>query len=206
MLNFSECAGLLDIRWVDDSGNPAEVTGGSIQAFRETAPGSGTFLSERTSGRAQAWDIFIPPGRTQEYLAVRGDGARYQVNVTFERGTDPFSDKVRSFSQHIVVNCDEIVRLNCVVPSGGFTGEIVGRVDMLGENEHRFGGFTGMVADQGPFDNFRLDNVLASTSQGLFRMEKLAPYDAVTPSRGYRVYCEMSFRLRRRYEYFAMPF
>ena len=34
IVNFSECAGVVDVRWHDTLGNPFEVSGGTMQAYR----------------------------------------------------------------------------------------------------------------------------------------------------------------------------
>ncbi len=204
-VDFEECAGLLDVRWQTTSGIPVIIDGGTIEAFREISPGSGGF-------HFQAADFALPAGVSQEHLAVRGDGSRYRVDIFYDTGTDTFLDRVRLFHRTFAtVGCDQIVEIVIEVPEGGqdggLLGQIVGEVDMLGEDEHSLSNLTLMVADSGPFFNFRLATVPGPTpSQGAFLLPNVATSDLTSPANGYRVYGNLSFRLGRGYEYFATPF
>ncbi len=196
-LNFAECAALLDVVFVTPAGAPAAVDGGFITARRETSPGSGSFQFQAQANR-------IREGSTQEYLAVRG-GSHYELNIGFKLGTDPFVDQM-SFRHHTTVEaaCDEVVPIQVEIPEFGDLGEIVGTVDVLGEEENRIGDKTFMRADSGPFENFRFDTVDVPTpSNGPFRLENLVP---TTSEAKYRVYGNMSLRRGRRSERFQMPF
>lgn len=200
-LDFRECAGIVDVRWQDAAGNPVAVRGGSINAYRESAPGSGSYPFQASTG--------IPAGSAREQLPVRGDGARFRVDVTYDVGTDPFSDQIRAFhSAELTVDCDQIAEIVIVVSSGSAElGTITGRVDMLGEDELRLGGsYTRMQAQNGPFGNYRYDSVDATPSQGAFTLENLVPSDLVTPAQGYQVYGDMYFRHAGSFQHFRSPF
>ncbi len=198
-VNFSECAGLLNIKFVDTEGAPLAVNGGYIIAYKESSPGSNNY-----SYQAQHYNI--PNGTNQEYLAVKGDGSRYRVDVIFEAGNDPYTSQVRSFCQHYVtVGCDEIIEVSCVICSGGNLGEIVGNIDMTGEDEHAKNHLTRIRAYNGPLKNFRYYKISTTPSQGAFELKNLVPSAADSPAKGYTVYGEMVFRTDYRTEYFRTP-
>ncbi len=206
-LDFAECAGIIDVHFVDQDDSPVTVDGGSIVA---SLPSSGI----------QAWDFSLQDGTFTETLAVRGDGSDYHVDVTYFKtvGTDPFLDQIRFEGQcqvDLAMDCDVIQVVECVVPfgdGGGVgpedLGEIVGVVDMLGEVEHLIPtSLTLMHADFGPFNNFRYDFVgPLPPSSGPFLLPNLLRSDFVSPPQGYVVLGEMSFGLGDDYEYFRTPF
>jgi hypothetical protein len=197
VLDFAECAGLLDIRWQTAAGTPVAVDAGQIRAHRETSPGAGQFALQ-----AVAPAIF--PATRQRYLAVRGDGSRYQVEVDFSIGTDPFADQRRTLHLATVqVACDAIVEIVVPVPEPGALGRIIGEVDLVGERENRLArhSYTLVTADSGPFNNFRYDTLAADPSAGPFKLENLLP----RATGGYRVYAAMSLRRGRRAEWFRTP-
>ncbi len=198
-VNLRECAGLLDIRWLDHDGNPIAISGGTVNARRESAPGSGSYELQ-----SRRWKI--PDGTIREYLPVRGDGSRYRVIVQYELGTDPYSDMIRWHEAFLVeVPCDTIVDITCVVPSSGDLGRIVGAADMLREDEHNVEHYSWIFAYNGPDNNQRQDTIAGSPSSGLFELENLPPSDTVFPPRGYSIYARMVFRLGRRFELFSTP-
>ncbi|MCP4569327.1 MAG: hypothetical protein GY841_17270, partial [FCB group bacterium] len=198
-LNFSQCAGLLNIKFVNTEGAPLSVNGGYIIAYKESSPGSNHYSY-------QAQNFRIPNGASQEYLAVEGDGSRYRVDVIFEAGNDPYSSQVRSLCQHYVtVGCDEIIEVVCVISPGENLGEIIGNIDMIGEDEHQQNSLTRIRAFDGPLKNFRYQRILATPSQGPFTLKNLVPSAADSPARGYTVYGEMTFRTGYRAEYFRTP-
>ncbi|MEE9282282.1 MAG: hypothetical protein V3V67_19130 [Myxococcota bacterium] len=73
-VDITECAGVVDIGWVDLYGNPVTVQGFQIQARRESVAGSDTF------NIAQAYSGLWSGSTSQTYLAVRGDGADYELS------------------------------------------------------------------------------------------------------------------------------
>ena len=133
-VDITECAGVVDIGWVDLYGSPVAVQGFQIHALRESVSGSGNF----NIGQAYSW---LSSGNTsQTYLPVRGEGADYTLSIYYDSGTDPYSDKVRGLcNETLAVNCDEIVEVTCMIPPPGELGAIVGNVDMVGEEENPWG-------------------------------------------------------------------
>ncbi len=198
ILDFTECAGLLQIRFVDENGSPALVDSGGISAIS---------LSE--GGSEQARGSIFPPGIAEEYLTVRGD-ALYNVTVSYTRGTDPFSNtlSLSELVEDVDVPCDEIVPITIVIPSGGEDGElgtISGVLDMLGKDEHLRDGHTLISARFGPFNNSRFDTIDAAPSSGVFELENLVPSDANNPPLGYRIDSSFFFGLGNRFQKFTTP-
>ena len=62
-----------------------------------------------------------------------------------------------------------------------------------------------MRADSGPFNNLRFDHLDVAPSSGAFLLPNLLSSDFVSPSRLYRVFGNMSFRLGNAYEDFRTP-
>jgi HYR domain len=184
-LNLQQCAAVLDVRFVDTAGNPVAVSGGNLLALREMEAGTGRYMY-------QAQDRELDPQTTQEYLVVNGDGSNYRVDMTYESGTDPFSNEVRGRCREVVpVGCDQVVPLVCTIAPGGELGQVSGKVDMLGEQEHSVSNFTRMYAFNGPLGNYRYDQ---AGSDGSFLMENMVPSDAENPSKNYMLYGQMLFR------------
>ncbi|HXG49250.1 MAG TPA: HYR domain-containing protein [Methylomirabilota bacterium] len=205
-LNFAECAGLIDVQFVDPGGNPATVTGGRITAYPVTTPSS---IQAQTTGNRSNY--------TREYLAVRG-GETYRLHIEYQTGTSLLTDRIQ-YRQVVVTNvpCDQIVVVRCVVPPPANLGRIVGDVDMQGEFELPLTGFasagyydkTLVEAWIGPFGNTRLTSLPGSPptvpSSGAFVLGSLLPSDAETPPVGYSVYAQMAFRTNRQFQYFVTP-
>jgi len=217
-LDFKECAGLVNVEFVDENDNPVAIDGGRILAHREATGNPGVF-------RLQARDFALPGGTTEEWVAVRGDSSLYRVDtfIITTSGSDTFSDFVtfETLCQHFVtVGCDELVELQCVIPSDGSgggppdpadLGRIIGEADMLCEDEidDPVGSqrrYTRMTADLGPFNNFRFDWIASDPSSGPFELENLLQSDAVDPAQGYRVSGQMAFGSGETYQTFRTPF
>jgi hypothetical protein len=194
-VDFVDCAGILDVRWQDAGGNPVTVGGGHMFAYREIAPGSGFDF------QAQA---LLHAGSSHEHLAVRGDGSLFQVEVYYDTGSDPTSDRIRHlYRTFVTVACDQVVEIVIVVPDGATElGTIVGEIDMLGELEHPS---TSVWAESGPFGNYRYDVLAANPSQGPFTLENLVPSDSVSPEQGYIMYGQMTFTHEGNYQFFRTP-
>ena len=185
-VDITECAGVVDIGWVDLYGSPVAVQGFQIHALRESVSGSGNF----NIGQAYSW---LSSGNTsQTYLPVRGDGADYTLSIYYDSGTDPYSDKVRGLcNETLAVNCDEIVEVTCMIPPPGELGAIVGNVDMVGEEENPWG-FVG--AEYGPLRNRRYD-LLQDPPSGPFALENLVVSAAEDPAKGYTVWGDIKLAL-----------
>ncbi|HEX7180935.1 MAG TPA: HYR domain-containing protein [Thermoanaerobaculia bacterium] len=193
-LDFQECAGLLDIRWVGDGGVPVAVQGGRIEAVNPTDV---RFGNPPGFGLSQAGQL-IPAGSTGELLLVRGDGSTYRVRVFINSGTDPYSDLITiRHNVDVPVACDEVVEITIPLGSGDL-GRIVGQVDMPGETERAI----GIRAGDGPFGNIRLDKLLTA---GPFELENLVPSNVVTPPQGYQTFGRLFLFGDDRLEIFHTP-
>ena len=210
-LEFAECAGIVDVRFVDQDGSPVVVEGGSIIARLQP------------SNVIQAQAFGLQAETSSGDLAVRGDGSDYRIDISFFRnfGSDPHLDLIRIEGQcqeFLTMQCDEIQVVECVVPfddEGGVDtqdlGEIVGEIDMLGEDEHRIPvALTVIGALGGPFNNQRFDFVDNTPpfppSSGAFLLPNVLRSDFVSPPRAYLAWSNMSFRLGTAYEFFRTPF
>ncbi|MDC0358127.1 HYR domain-containing protein [Oligoflexia bacterium] len=211
ILNFKQCVSMLKVLFIDEEGNPVQVQGGKIRALRETTVDYS--YGSYTQYRLQAEDWRIPNGAQHEYLAIHGDGSTYRIDVTYQFGTDAYSNQVQALCQEYVhsATCDEIEEILCVIPPAAELGQITGEVDMVGANEHNTNYLTRMRAFYGPFDNYRYDHLNTFPSQGSFLLENLVPSDTVSPAnptagpRNYAVYGEMLFGTGRRAQYFRTP-
>jgi len=169
LLNFEECAAIVEVRFVDAMANPVAVT--SMDIFVSNARGSAV-------------------GVSQTWLAARGDGGMHDILIRFVTGNDPASNTLVSEHRTTVpLMCDQISVVECVLPSGGPEGQlgkIQGRIDVVGETEN---GVTQIVADDGPLGNGRQDNQPAPHGPPTpFELENLVPSDAFGPPDPYRVW------------------
>lgn len=194
---INQCASVLDVRFVDEQGQPVSVTGGDIRAYKETQPGSGSF-------RLQAHDFGLNSGVSNEQLAVNGDGSLYRVDVFYDFGADAYSDKLRNMCQkQVTASCDTVVPVVCAItPGSQMLGSISGNIDVEGEPVQDVNYFTRIHGYDGPFGNSRLDKVAGS---GTFNLANLVPSDAANPNRDYRVYGEMILRKGYQTQYLRTP-
>ncbi len=226
-LDFLECAGLIDLQFVDAADNPVTVEGGDFTAQL----GHPTWEEQARATFGSASSV---------RLAVRG-GNTFNVAAKFWQtsGSDFFSDYFSvtyTTNYTVTVGCDEIVVVKFLVPpspiggggSAGLVGSIIGNVDMVGEDEHWFYRYnTKMTAQDGPQGNFRYGEVglltqpghlpypatspvngtSAYNSSGPFALANLLPsgFNAPALSVGYQVFGELTFGLNRRYEWFRTP-
>ncbi|MEE9385486.1 MAG: hypothetical protein V3V08_18920, partial [Nannocystaceae bacterium] len=193
---FSECAGMVDVRWVDDAGHPHAVTGGRIMAF-----------SDVLGNTAQADVFHIQSGSTSRPVAVHGDGSEYRLEIFYDAGTDPSRDKVRALCQErVLVACDEIVPVTCVIPSGSTAlGSIAGSLDMLGEHEQPVGALTQLWAYGGPFGNYRYTKIASDPASGRFALTHLMPSAATATPTGYLLFARMIVGAGHDVEFFTPP-
>jgi hypothetical protein len=186
-LDIIECAGLIRVHFVDDVGMPLAVQGDRVTA------------SSSLGGTSPLGHVGA--SSTTKDLVVRGDGSTYSVRVEITFGSDPFVDRVYvERSGSVVVGCDEIVDLPVVVPTpaSGQQGRIIGRADVLGENEVSVA--TGIPAQQrtrveanGPWRNLRADQIAGTPSQGDFALENLLASDVENPPVPWSLYAESAF-------------
>ncbi len=192
VVNLWECVGLVRAKFVDVGGIPEAIAGGRMYAYRE---------GERGAWETQAYKWSLVPGTTEAYLAVPAGETPCTVQIYYTTGTDAYSDTITSFHQEISpIPCDQILEITCVVPDEVKRGRIIGKVDMLGEEEHRLNNLTWLQA-WGPYQNFRIDTIDAVPSSGSFELENLLVTD---PPEGYAVQAAMMFRLDRRFEFLGV--
>ena len=182
-VNLSECAGLAHVRWLDATTlTPVVVTQPGVTAYYQGGP-------QASASSSTADHLDFP---------VRGDGSTVRFDATYSTGSDPYKDLIyitKSVSQ--VVNCDQDVNVDFLIPSGGSGtstqkyGEIVGYFNLLGESESA--GNTVVVADSGPFGNYRYSLVPGNPAEGPYDLLHLLPSDTMTPLQPYRVYGQTSF-------------
>lgn len=184
-LTMAECVGLLDVQWVDISGQPITVRVLGVDASR----GDGTL---------QAHTSYLG-NRQQTYLAVRGDGHTYSFEADYETGSSIFVDSLRHrFETPVTVGCDDIVPVVITVPDGpSGLGRIIGNVDVLGEPERLFNQSTLVGAAGGPLLNQRRDHLDAAPYSGAFDLANLLPSDAESPPNPYEVAAFMTLRSGR---------
>jgi hypothetical protein len=204
-LNFTECLGVMTVRFVNSGGAPLAVDSGNIIA-NEVSPSA-------EMGRVHT----IASGATEQKIYLRG-GANVQLIVTVSRGTSTFTDRIQYVAlTNVTVGCDQLATVNITVPNAGALGRATGTVDMLGEFELTVDGYdagdytdyTGVSARFGPFGNIRYGAVpgmnLTTPSSGTFVLSNLVPSTVDPASHGYLVGAEMYVRTNRDIQYFRTP-
>lgn len=210
LLDFSECVGLIEVRFCDPAGNPV------IPSYHR--------LDAAIANVAQAYGTTV--FGSSKFLPVRGGNTfNLTVIVGITYGTDSFLNQITlvyGTNYTVTVGCDEIVTVKFIVPpspisgdggGGGSTlGKIIGNVDMLGEIEHFAPGgnlFTIMGAVQGPLGNFRYDLVeplgIGGPSSGPFSLKNLLPSDFLGLNTDYQVSGALTYGLGRRFQLLETP-
>ncbi len=194
-VDFKQCAGIVDVKFLDGAGNPAAVSGGNILAFQ---------YQDNGSLRLQSQDFSLPAGITHEYITVHGNNSTYRIDALINAGSDAYSNLVRyQCRREVKVGCDEIVVVTCPVDGAAELGQIDGNVDVLGETENVTQSFTRMAAMNGPLRNYRFDKV--EGGNGPFDLINLVP-SAQDHDRGYTVYGELSLRSGYATQYLRTPY
>jgi len=186
-LDIIECAGIIHVRYIDELGAPLAVRGDRVTA------------SSSLGGTAPLGHVASQV--TTKDLVVRGDGSTYSVRAEITYGTDVFLDRVYvERSGSVVVNCDEIVDFPVTIPTpaSGQQGRIIGRSDVLGEDEIAVDSATPAqartaVQAEGPWHNVRADQVAGTPSQGDFALENLLASDVENPPVPWAIYAESAF-------------
>ena len=191
-MQFQECVGLIEIRWLDADGLPVTVNDGWVKASALRSDGQYERRGE---------DGKFVQGGDHEYLAVRGDGSSHWVRLQYELGSDPYSDTLR-FEENfygIEAHCDQITTVEVTVPTAeSELGRVVGRLDIVGEDERRWQDLSLIRAFSGPGGNGRRDTVDAVPSEGAFELENLVPGS-------YGLLARLAFGEGRDYQYFEVP-
>lgn len=235
-LDFVECAGLIRIHYrsaanintpvpVDSSGVYARIPANNNELQAYGGPVQNT-------------------GATDHTLIVRGGNTfDLQVSATTSTGSSHFLDYITfSTRSNYTVNvpCDGIVDVTLLIPdftgsgpTNGALGQIIGRVDMLSEQEHWIGAsFTLMAAYNGPQANYRFADVglqvqpaqnapcsgvspfvgqPGCNAAGRFVLKNLLPSDFQPDlnnppgPRPYGVYSVLTYGLGRRFQTFESP-
>ena len=202
-LNFSECGGLLDFHFVTSGGVPVPITGFSCRVY---GAGGSPLLADASG---------LPAGATNRYVLVPSGGP-YVIGVDYGFGSDPYTDAVAySIVLTNTAPCDQIVRVEVVVPSQAQLATIQGNVDLNGEFEmtlpdyQPWAGFTTVYAENGPFGNNRLAAVRGTNfvgpASGPFVLSNLVPSSASTPSLNYQIWAKMVVNSNRDYVVFSTP-
>jgi hypothetical protein len=199
IVDLEECAGLLEIRYLDADGLPV-AAGGARGTLVETA-----------TGAVRAYIGAQPPGRASNFLVVPA-GVDCTLELDVDTGSDIYTDRVtQRFSLPVNVGCDEVGTLDVSLPPATTLGRIIGQVDVLGEFEATVGSapdFLGLTAVRGlgPRGNSRLDYVagdnIAAPASGAFELENLLPNEG---GETWEVWCELDLRKIPNYSYFISP-
>jgi hypothetical protein len=204
-VDFTECVGVVTVRFVDAGGSPVAVDGGTIQSYDAST-------SELTGIKDP-----LPGGITQQRIYLHG-GRTHRLEIRTQRGTNYYTDRIDSaLSTNITAVCDGFVTVDMVIPSAGTLGRITGNVDMLrefeltveGNHDLNYADYTSVIANFGPFSNQRwgaLGGVNFTTpSSGPYTLSNVVPSTLDPASPGYAVAAQMVFRTNRLIEYFHTP-
>lgn len=197
-LSFDFCLGRVDLTFEDATGQPAAVTSSWLNVYGETAAGSGTFTYRGSAHQGSA---------TLRALVPEGPSPLYRLDISFTSGTDSYNDYfIIQQSVFVDVSCDQIVPLTVIPPSGqegGELGQIVGRIDMLGEVETES---AEIQASSGPFGNLRRDRVEPPLPSE-FELRNVLSSTVVDPPAGYLVRVnKLNIRTGERFQFFQSPY
>lgn len=180
VVDVEECIGVVDMRWIDDLGNPVIVSSSDIFVTR---PGIGT--------HARQFNFF---SQSQEYIAVRGDGGTYNVWIVYSIVVDGFQIRF-THSGDVTVSCDEIVEMQIVVPPVDDLARVVGEFDVVGEPEiPRPNSRSQILAWNGPNLNIRSDFLDGPSANGSYELEYLVPSNTVSPPQPWLIQTSMILR------------
>lgn len=191
-VDAADCLTLVRICFRDAAGTPVTVTHADVSAW----PDADDIWWNEAQARIKGDSV------TEMELGVRADGGTGTIRIDLVSGTDPFHDRIVERKEfRIQLECDRIVELGCGAgggfcngAGGGGLGAIVGRFDVVGEDEIPSLELseTQPWAHQGPFGNERKD-LLTAPASGPFELESLVPSGGVP----YRVDVNYGVRLGR---------
>lgn len=188
--DVAECAGMVRVRWVDASGNPARPRRASASVER----------SHPLGGEISA---YVPvSGSDVLDLPCAADGTSWLLKIYYEFGSDPFHDTIKMDDwRQVVPECDVVTEI--VIDASRCLGDpdllprIVGVADVLGESERDLGsemyGST-LVTGSGPFGNSRLDRLHGDPCSGPFELENLVPSTWRAPPQPWKLSAIISLR------------
>ncbi len=191
-LDISHCAAIVDVKYVDENGEPVTVKGGAMKAWQVT----------ENSKYLQTQDYGTSASFSQDYMPINGDGSDYLFQTIYNIGSDIYSDTIRNMCQFtFTAQCDEVIPVECVVSERQDLGSITGSVSMEG---HALidTTLTRLIAYLGPFDNYRYDKVEGS---GIYTMENLVASNAVEPEAHYIMFGHIGFGSDYSYQYLRTP-
>ena len=206
-LDFSECLGVVKVRFLDDLGGPVAVTGGTIVAYDAVTSEYTGSLSPFTAGA------------TEQHVFLRG-GVSHSLNITVQRGTNYYTDRTDTFVQtNVLATCDDFTTVDVVLPSSEKLGNVTGTVKLLREFELTIAGdtnqavqysdYTSVIARYGPFNSQRWAEVsglnFTVPASGLFTLSNMLPSSLDPASLGYQVYAQMAIRTNRNIQVFITP-
>ena len=210
-VNFTECAGVLDLRFVTSDGAPVLIQGLQTQVLR---------ISDSVDVADAYYGVIPGSSATNKYLLVPGGGP-YSITVTYQTGTNSYIDTARyTTTVTNTVPCDQAVVASVVVPSGPQLAQAKGNVDLVGEfpltvpdwppaGNINYPGKTFILAYEGPFSNQRWAAVRGANftqpASGPFVLSNMVPTSVVTPEYGYLVQAQMAVRTNRDYAFFVSP-
>ena len=114
-LDFSECVGVLTVRFRTAGGSAAVVDSGSIVAV------------DPVPAVPLATLHGIPAGSTAARIYLRG-GDPFLLQITAVQGTDTYSDRLSFYwESNVTVACDAFRNIEVTLPSVGSLGKIVAR-------------------------------------------------------------------------------
>jgi HYR domain len=202
-VDFSECAGVVTVHFVDEAGQPVPVSTGNFAAD------SGGVTSALLSP--------VPAGATSQRIYLAG-GQTHHLSMKVTRGTDLYSDTIQTAAEtNVDVVCDGFTDVNLVIPSGAALGAIKGNFDVVGEFEFTLpprtdlneAGYSAAVAFYGPFQNERYASLpgtnFSAPSSGPFVLANLPPNSDDPTSPSYAVYAQAAFRTNRQVNAFRTP-
>ena len=204
-LDFTECLGVLTVRFVDSAGAPLAVDGGSLVA------------NDVDTAAEMSRVYAIPGGVTEQRIYLHGDTPA-ELYVTVNLGASTYTDRIQYTAvATATAPCDAFATLDIIVPSASGLGQATGTVDVLGEFELTVDGYdvgdypdaTSVVARYGPFGNVRYAAVpgvnFTAPSSGPFTLANLLPSALDPGSVGYSVWAEMYLRAGEAIESFRTP-
>lgn len=193
--NLAQCVSLLDIRFLDQN-KPKIMSGGRVEALKETSPGSNNFWEQATLN-------VIPYGATQQYLPIIGDGSLYNIDVYWQTGTDGSNDLItQRCRQQVASQCNQIIQVNCQISQNPVFGNITGLLDIEGSTVLNVQELAQVTAWKGPLNNQRFHH-LSGSSQ--YFLSNLVPSSAESPEKPYQLFGDLFSQHGESFQYTKTP-
>jgi hypothetical protein len=209
-VNFSECAGVLDVHFVTSGGAPVPIQSLAYQVY---PLGSSTPVA--TAG------IAINPGTsvTNFDIVVPGGGT-YKSVITYGFGTNKYLNTAQyTITLTNTVSCDQVLATNVAVPTASQLANVTGFVGLAGQFAMTLPdwpdgtpGLTTVGAYQSSASgnqNFRYAALRGTNfivpASGPFVLTNLVPTTGLVPAATYDVYASMVVNSNRSYVLFTTP-